>query len=978
MGEDRTGEDAVPDDPASRLLDLLPPGWDASDLWSSLFESAPLAYVLLDLRNEHVMANRKCYEIFGYGRPTLGWMPRGELGHPDDQAVTRDLHLRALEGDIDGFDVEKRYKRSDSSFFWAHLVGSVLCDRDDQPWAMLISIEDITARVEAEAALKERESRFRSLVQNATDAIVVVDADANLLYASPSAERLVGLAAEEFMGGNVLDFIHPDDHLIAAQTFGVTVSMAGVHEPLRMRACRADGSVRFVEVVSTNLLDDPAVNGVVINIRDLTDTEQVTSALEMTENRYRRMLENISDTVTLLDANATVLLSTGNLRSIMGYETDFWENRNAFDLVHPDDQARMAESFAELLDSRGVELSGEVRTRTATGEWIDVEITAINLLDDPDVQAMVLTTRNVTDRKRDAHELAEARDQAVKALRMRTEFIASVSHELRTPIHGILGLSELLATADLDEEARNLARSIGRATEALRMVLDDILDFAKIEVGRLEVNMGPINALELADDLEVLFGPQARAKGIGLVREVGPRFPQWVIGDGLRVRQVLNNLLGNAIKFTAEGEVRVRAERVPGAGATEMVRITVSDTGIGIPPDAHDRLFEPFSQVHGTTTREFGGTGLGLSIAKRLVELMGGVMGFESTLGEGSRFWFDLPLVEAEVEPPAPAEPVEEEHDEPTTGCVLVVEDNPINQLLVRRQLGRLGYDSVVVDNGIAALELFPTASAGVILMDWQLPGIDGLETTRRLRAYERDHGLARTPVIAMTASALPGDRDRCLDAGMDDFIAKPVSMATLGEMVGLWLERSPIVRAANEEEHDASVSGDSGQLHDQGEAPRSVAPDDAIAPAAGERAPDEPPARTAFDPSTAIDADTLDHLVEELADPMLVVTVVRTYLRELGGRVAAITAALEGKDRVALASATHTLKSTSAAVGAVELADRCLDLEQFARLSSPAPIDIDGDELRARADAVTVALEHHVRRLEGRVEAGAAGAGGP
>jgi len=310
---------------------------------------------------------------------------------------------------------------------------------------------------------------------------------------------------------------------------------------------------------------------------------------------------------------------------------------------------------------------------------------------------------------------------------------------------------------------------------------------------------------------------------------------------------------------------------------------------------------------------------------------------------------------------------------------VLVVEDNPINQLLVRRQLGRLGYDSVVVDNGIAALELFPTASAGVILMDWQLPGIDGLETTRRLRAYERDHGLARTPVIAMTASALPGDRDRCLDAGMDDFIAKPVSMSTLGEMVGLWLERSPVVRAAaNDGEHDASVSGEPGGSLDEGGAASPSAPHEAPSPAADARQADSPPPDATFDPSTAIDADTLDHLVDELADPMLVVTVVRTYLRELGGRIAAITSALEGKDRVALASATHTLKSTSAAVGAVELADRCLDLEQFARLASPAPIDIDGAELRARADAVTVALEGHIRRLEGRVEAGTAGAGGP
>lgn len=918
------------------VMRSLAPSGASDDLFRALFDHAPAAFAVLDLQGRLVRANRAYHALFGYEIGEMDHLSMVDLTYAADIEVTA-TNLRDLaDGDSPGYELDKRYVCKDGSVFWGHVTTSVLLDAAERPWGLLGTIDDISARVVAQAALEESESRFRALVQNANDPIVVVDESGNLTYATPSAEQLSGASIDSAIGSSVLDWVHEDDRDVVAQSFINTASTPGTAVPLQLRLRRADGGVRFVEVVASNMLDDPAVHGIVMNVRDLTDTKQAASALEITETRFRHLIENISDTITLVDAQGKVVLSTGKLVSILGFPTDFWDDRSLFDLLHPDDVAPMHENMLAILAEPGKEMAGEARVRDAEGNWAVVEVNAVNLIDDPSVQGIVLTTRNITARKQTEADLAEARDQAVRALRMRTEFIASVSHELRTPIHGVLGLAELLVTADLDEEARGLARSISRATESLRMVLDDILDFSKIEVGRLEINHEPVRLREVAQDLEDLFRAQATAKGIRFVTRKSSDLPEWVMCDGLRVRQVLNNLVGNAIKFTFEGEVTATATReVDADGGTDRVRVEVSDTGIGIDFDKHDRLFEPFSQAH-QSTREYGGTGLGLSIARRLVELMGGELDFASTPGQGSTFWFTIPLVEVDDAALADAaQSLGAAESAVRSARVMVVEDNPINQLLVLRQLERLGYEAEVFETGLAALDAFPTSAYDVVLMDWQLPGIDGLETTRRLRMWEQEHKRRSTPIVAMTASALPGDRARCLDAGMDDFIAKPVSMATLGRVVQRWSIKA---RDDAREIADAAALGDgtgpAGDGHGAG-------------------------------PVSALDVAALDRLVEELADPMLVVTVARTYLRELPARVAGIAAAIAADDRTALAAAAHTLKSTSAAVGAVNLSELCLQLEQTARLSSTVALPVTASVLTREATDVEGELEVVIDRLE-------------
>jgi PAS domain S-box-containing protein len=885
--------------------------WEPEGLWSVLFEQAPLPYALYELSTRRVMGNRMCAELFGYEHVPLAWFPSATLGHPDDQGRTEALLARIGRGETDFADYDKRYVRADGSVFEGHVRASVVRDGQGQAWGVLLAIEDVTDRMAHEQALAESESRLAALVANSHDAIVVIDDKGRLTWASPSSDRLLGESAQSHIGEELIQWAHPDDRPVAVERLVMAFeNPGGVTGPLRMRMLRPDGVVLPVETLATNLLDDPAVRGIVINVRDLTDTEEAASALEMTETRYRRMLENISDTVTLVGRDGRIILTTGNLRPVLGYPQEFWDGLDAFALVHPEEMEAARGTFGLLMKRPGSQYNGELRVRVPGGGFRVLEVNVVNMIDTPDVEALVITSRDVTERKEMERETTEARDQAVRALRERTEFIANVSHELRTPIHGVLGLCELLETTELDDDARTLARNISRATDSLRMVLDDILDFSKIEVGRLATTSEPINVAEMHAYLDSIFDAQATAKGIHLTAAIEPGFPENVRGDSLRIRQVLTNLISNAIKFTEQGDVTVTVARVPGS-RPPMCRIAVADTGIGIPPEAHERLFEPFSQAFTNTGSDYGGTGLGLAIARRLVELMGGELSFTSEVAKGSEFFFTLPLVEAVPEPFT----ADDRPDPVGAGSgrrVLVVEDNAINQLLVRRQLARLGYETVVVASGHAALETFPDVAADLVLMDWQLPGIDGLETTRQIREWERANRRPRTPVVAMTASALAGDRERCLAAGMDDFIAKPVSIGILDATVRRWV-------GASAEAAEAS-------------------------------------------PEAVLDPRALDILAEELDDPALVATVVRTFLRELPGRVEWIAAACANGDQRGLGLMTHTLRSTSMAIGARGLVTACERLEQTAR-DHPDGTGWDVAPLRIMAQSVADALGRAIGR---------------
>jgi signal transduction histidine kinase/CheY-like chemotaxis protein/HPt (histidine-containing phosphotransfer) domain-containing protein len=501
--------------------------------------------------------------------------------------------------------------------------------------------------------------------------------------------------------------------------------------------------------------------------------------------------------------------------------------------------------------------------------------------------------------------MRKARDAALEVARLKGEFLATMSHEMRTPMHGVIGYSDLLTNTELTDRQRDFAENIQRSAEGLLSIIDDVLDFSKIDAGKVTSEVREFDLRALLEEVASMFVEGARESGLEFACNVSPDLDGVWLGDADRLRQVLINLVGNAFKFTMAGEVSIRAYGVV-AGEGPLVRIEVRDTGIGVEPSRQESIFDPFTQADASTTREFGGTGLGLAICKRIAELMGGTIGVESELGEGSTFWLELPLERsgaADASDPAgeSARTTSDVGDfEPRSALearVLLVEDNPVNQRVAAAMLQDIGCHVDAALDGREALSMLERNAYDVVLMDCQMPVLDGYETTATLRRLEAERGVeSPIPIIALTANAVEGDRERCLAAGMSDYVSKPFKKERLRDAIERWLSGGVVVPSSS-----------------------ATTPQDELQAEWGAEA--------------ALDRRALDMIreIESPECPNLLGDLVRTYRQSSRELLEELGASIRDGDAERMGRAAYALKSSSANLGAGVLASLSLKLERLA-----------------------------------------------
>ena len=654
--------------------------------------------------------------------------------------------------------------------------------------------------------------------------------------------------------------------------------------------------------------------------------------LAETARWQREVIEHAGDALIILELDGRIVDVNHQTCQSLGYGRDELVGRNLSEVdLHWSEESRDGgESFRpEVTTVEGLH-------RRKDGTTFPVEVRATRVASG-DRRLRLCLVRDMTERKRTEAALQKAKEGAEAASRAKSDFLARMSHEIRTPMNGVIGMAGLLLETSLGPQQRQFGETIQHSSELLLKIIDDILDFSKVEAGKLQLEQAAFDLPHETKTSVELLADQARRKGLVLRVELAVDVPQVVLGDAGRLRQVLVNLAANAVKFTRQGSVTVSVGVVDG----ELLGFRVRDTGLGIPPERMETIFQPFEQADAATSRTFGGTGLGLAICAQLVELMGGTMTVESTPGEGSVFAFtarfptataeDLSLTPRPVwrSGPSPVSPATPEAPHSTDGArhgrrVLVVEDNPTNQQVARHLLIQRGLAVDLADDGEAALLALARKSYDLVLMDCQMPGLDGYETTRQIRAGVHQ---PEVPVVAMTAHAMLGDREKCLAAGMDDYLAKPVNRALLDAVLRHWL---------GDLEIGAGARGG------------AVSPSGLPVPAAVE------PRLPRLD----------HHLFDEITgEPELARQLAETYRRDVRHLLAEMAEAASRGELGTLGQLAHSLKGSSGAIGAVRLASIC------GRLCND--LDRPGEPVVDRVRALAAEAEDFLREIEAHLATG-------
>jgi PAS domain S-box-containing protein len=595
---------------------------------------------------------------------------------------------------------------------------------------------------------------------------------------SDAVYQIYGLSRDAFepRNDNTLQFLHPDDRPEAERAFAEAIANRQGLE-FELRLVRADGEIRKVVSRAQCEFDEDGRPVALLGVfQDVTERRRAQAAQRESMERLTRIIELLP--VGAVHVQDGVLSMNAEMEKVTGYSRAEIPNLETwFERLYGDASGKLLNRYREQrANGFPAVVNGLIRRKD--GEERMIEFRACN-----DSIGEIWIVDDITERAAIEQELISARDRAEVAARSKAEFLANMSHELRTPLTAIVGFAGLLtAKGELAEQERHWASRIEDASRALHSIVNDVLDFSKLEDGSVELEHEPFSLRNLVEDTTALLSSQADKKAIGLRTEIAYGICDQLSGDAGRLRQVLLNLVSNAIKFTSQGGVTIRVSEEPAKGEGARLRFSVRDTGIGIPEQALGQLFQRFVQADGSISRRFGGTGLGLAISRRLVELMGGEIGVESRLGEGSTFWFRVELARAATAAHRPDEVVEIDG---TDLRLLLVEDAEPNQELIATILRSVGIEVDIAANGAEAVEAVRTARYDLVLMDVQMPVMGGVQATQIIRAMGGE--LAQVPIVALSANVLPEQVAEYRRAGMDAHLAKPINPREMLATIVQW-----------------------------------------------------------------------------------------------------------------------------------------------------------------------------------------------